>query len=86
MFKKVQPHAKRIMDDKEYVEITKLFEEFQIAVLGSKDDSIPDHNSHDDSIKGKSINDPDLQSSLKRGLSKTGLGAIEEASDQEDDV
>jgi hypothetical protein len=44
MFKKVQPHAKRIMDDKEYVEITKLFEEFQIAVLGSKDDSIPEQS------------------------------------------
>ena len=41
-FKKVLPHAKRIMDQKEFSEINKLFEEFQQAVAGSIDPSIPE--------------------------------------------
>lgn len=42
LFKRVLPHAKRIMDNKEFMEINKLFEEFQQAVLASVDPSIPE--------------------------------------------
>lgn len=42
MFKRAMPHAKRIMDAKEYAEIIKLFEEFQMAVIGSTDPTIPE--------------------------------------------
>jgi hypothetical protein len=41
-FKRVLPHAKRIMDNKEFTEINKLYEEFQLAVQGSIDPSIPE--------------------------------------------
>lgn len=42
MFKRVLPHAKRIMDNKEFTEINKLFEEFQAAVQGSIDPTMPE--------------------------------------------
>ena len=42
MFKRVLPHAKRIMDSKEFYEINKLYDEFQMAVNGSIDPTIPE--------------------------------------------
>lgn len=42
MFKRVLPHAKRIMDTKEFAEINKLFDEFREAVSGSIDPSVPE--------------------------------------------
>jgi hypothetical protein len=42
MFKRALPHAKRIMDAKEFLLISELYEEFQLAVAGSTDATIPE--------------------------------------------
>ena len=69
LFKRVVPHAKRIMDNKEFAEINKLYEEFNSAVLASIDPSIPEKEEKPvvDSTKGKKF-DSMAKHSLKQEL------------------
>ena len=70
-FKVVLPHAKRIMDQKEFSEINKLYEEFRDAVNAGKDDSIPENEQivpTTEKAKGKL--DKDTRSTLRNMLEK----------------
>jgi hypothetical protein len=71
-FKVVLPHAKRIMDQKEFSEINKLYEEFRDAVNASKDDSIPENNEPTAPVieKVKVKLDKDTRSTLRNMLEK----------------
>ncbi len=70
-FKVVLPHAKRIMDQKEFSEI-KIDEEFRDAVNASKDDFIPENNepTAPDIERAKCKLEKDTRSTLRNMLEK----------------
>lgn len=87
MFKRALPHAKRIMDAKEFLEISKLYEEFQLAVAGSTDATIPEDKPV--VIQQQKSFDQDAKRSLKQSLLASKVHPIQEEQelpDFEEDV